>query len=99
MISKEQVLKSAGLAKIKLTQAEEDKFSKELSGIIAYVDELKKVDTRGVEPVAHAIGLEDAFRKDSKEPNIHIPQGRELLNQAPKTKDGYVVVPRILADL
>ncbi len=101
MISKEELLKAAALAKLKLTAKEEDKFASELANIVAYVDELKSVDTKDVEVVSNITGLENSFREDSLEINEEdkLPQGQDLIKQTAKAKDGYVVVPRILSDL
>src|SRR3989344_8072927 len=98
MISKEEILKAAALAKLKITAKEEDKFATELASIVAYVDELKSVDTKDVEVVSHITGLENSFREDSLDVGEEnkLPQGQDLNKQTPKTKDGYVVVPRIL---
>ena len=101
MISKEEILKAAALAKLKLTAKEEDKFAAELANIVAYVDELKSVDTENIEAVSHITGLENSFREDSLEilEEDKLPHGQDLIGQTPKVKNGYVVVPRILSDL
>ena len=45
------VRKVGKLAKIKIKESEENKLLGELNNILGWVDELKKVDTEGVEPM------------------------------------------------
>ncbi len=100
MISKEQILKSAALAKLRLTKAEEDSFAESLASIVAYVDELKNVTTDGVEPVAHVVGYENSMRDDALEDHSRNGKsGRFLVEQSPRTRDGFLVVPRIFGEL
>ncbi len=49
-LTKEQVLHIAKLARLQLSDAEVEKFQTQLSGILAYVDQLQEVDTAHVEP-------------------------------------------------
>ena len=51
MLTKEEVLKLAKLSRIALSEAEVEKFQKDLDTVLGYVDELKKVNTDGLEEV------------------------------------------------
>lgn len=64
MISRKEVQHIAGLARLGITPKEEEKFRKELSLILGYVDKLKKVDVSGVEPTSHPLQIENVMRKD-----------------------------------
>lgn len=64
-LSKEEVLHIAKLARLTLTDAELEKYAKQLSGILAYVDKLKEVNVEGVEPTAQVTGLENVWRQDA----------------------------------
>lgn len=93
MLTKEEVVKIAQLARIELQDGEVEKFQKDLSTVLDYVDELKKVDTEGLEIVAQVTGLENVQRLDQPV----VSENRDaILDQAPETKDGYFKVKAIL---
>jgi len=54
MLSKDQVQKIASLARIEITDEEAEKYSKELSDILGFVEKLNEADTDGIEPIAPA---------------------------------------------
>lgn len=89
----------AKLARLGITEQEEEKFQKELSSILDYVGELNKVDTEGVEPLSGGTDLINVFREDEAEKKTterKLLEKEKLLAQAPETKDGYVKVKAIL---
>ena len=93
MLTKEEVIKIAKLARIELTEKEVEKFQKELSTVIAYVDALKEVNTEGVEEVSQVTGLVNVQREDK----VEIADNRDaILSQAPEIKDGFYKVKAIL---
>lgn len=63
-ITKKDIKHIAGLARIRLSEKEKEKYSEEFGAILGYIDKLKEVNTEGVEPVAHITGLENVMRKD-----------------------------------
>lgn len=91
----------AKLARLGITEHEEEKFQKELSSILDYVGELNKVDTEGVEPLSGGTDLANVFREDEAK-GVRQPaeekkaRAEKLLMAAPETKDGYVKVKAIL---
>jgi aspartyl-tRNA(Asn)/glutamyl-tRNA(Gln) amidotransferase subunit C len=93
MLSKEEVIKISKLARIELTEKEVEKFQKELSTVLDYVDELKKVDVEGLEEVSQVTGLINVQRDDKVEA---AENHKEILSQAPEIKDGYYKVKAIL---
>jgi len=93
MLSKQEVIKIAGLARIALTDTEVEKFQKELSVVLDYVEELKQVDVTGLEEVAQVTGLVNVQRDDK----IIVADNHDaILSQAPEIKDGYYKVKAIL---
>ncbi len=93
MLSKEEVIKIAKLARIELGEGEVEKFRKDLSTILDYVEELKKVDTSGVSEVFEVTGLQNIQRED----RVEVAGNREeILKNAPEIKDGYYKVKAIL---
>ena len=68
MISKKEVSHIAKLARLKLTEEELEKYSRELSVILDYVRELEKVKTEGVSPTSHPLEISLPLRKDEIRP-------------------------------
>jgi len=94
MISKEQVEHIAKLARIDLSEKEEEKFSKELSSILDFVDQLNQADTKNIKPIQQITGLESVMRKDEVNPKLQTTNYK-LLEGAPDKKDNYYKVPKI----
>jgi aspartyl-tRNA(Asn)/glutamyl-tRNA(Gln) amidotransferase subunit C len=93
MLTREEVLKIAKLSRIALTDEEVEKLQKDLSAVLEYVDDLKKVNTDGLEEVSQVTGLVNVQREDK----IAITEIREeIMANAPETKDGYYKVKAIL---
>ncbi len=93
MLSEEEVKKVAGLARIELSESEVEKFQKDLSSIIDYVEELQQVDTDGLDIVSSVTGLENVQRDDKA---VMIDYQNDIIANAPDSKDGYYKVKSIL---
>jgi aspartyl-tRNA(Asn)/glutamyl-tRNA(Gln) amidotransferase subunit C len=93
MLTKEEIVKIAALARIELTESEVEKFQKDLSAVLEYVDALQKVDTTGLEIVSQVTGLENVQRPDVA---VSADNREEILKNAPEIKDGYYKVKAIL---
>jgi len=83
----------ANLAKLELSQKEKVKFQKELDNIIKYIDQLNELNTENVPTTSHVVPLENVFRRDRVLPSL--PQDKALAN-APKKKDGFFRVPKVI---
>ena len=78
------------LARMELSAEEKASLEKDLSAVIGYMNVLSKIDTEGVEPMEHVLGLSNVMRPDKPVPS----SDRELLlGCAPSTEDGYYDVP------
>lgn len=64
------VKKVAKLANLNLTSDEEEKFEKQLSDILSYIEKLKEVDTKDVTPTSQVTGLENITREDTTTPSL-----------------------------
>jgi aspartyl-tRNA(Asn)/glutamyl-tRNA(Gln) amidotransferase subunit C len=95
MISRQDVEHVARLARLALSDAELERMSEQLNGILAYIDALKAIDTAGVEPTAHAVPLVNVMRDDVTRPSL--PQDAALAN-APDRSTQFFRVPRIIED-
>jgi aspartyl-tRNA(Asn)/glutamyl-tRNA(Gln) amidotransferase subunit C len=91
-LTPEQVRHIAKLARLRLSAAEEEKFSKELSGILQYVEKLSEVNTDNVEPTAQVTGLTNRFRADEIRTDTPAPEA--LLGTSPlPVEDRQIVTP------
>lgn len=93
-ITQKEVEHIAELARIKLTEKEKDKMTKELGAILGYIDKLKEVNTEGVEPIAHITGLTDIFRNDEPS-DLGRVEPEKLLKEVPARQDNYVKVKEV----
>ena len=59
-----QVRHIAKLARLNLDDAEVEKYAKELTNILGYIEMLQEVDTKGVEPTAQVTGRANVLRDD-----------------------------------
>jgi aspartyl-tRNA(Asn)/glutamyl-tRNA(Gln) amidotransferase subunit C len=92
-ISKEEVLHVASLARLDLDDADIGRLAEQIATILAYVDKLDQVETKGIVPTSHAISLTNAFREDSVK--AHLEREKVLAN-APEKEDGDFIVPKII---
>jgi aspartyl-tRNA(Asn)/glutamyl-tRNA(Gln) amidotransferase subunit C len=95
MISRQDVEHVARLSRLALSEAEADRMRDQLSGILAYIDTLRALDTTGVEPTSHAVPLLNVMRED--EPRPCLTQDQALAN-APDRSNAAFRVPRIIED-
>ncbi len=92
-ISEEQVRHIGMLSRLKLSDEEVARFTRDLEAILEYMDDLRQVNVEGVEPTAHAVELHDAFRADEVQPSL--PPDEALAN-APQREGTMFKVPKVL---
>jgi aspartyl-tRNA(Asn)/glutamyl-tRNA(Gln) amidotransferase subunit C len=65
----------------------------ELNGILTWIEQLNEVDVTGVEPMTTAVEAPTPFREDA------VTDGGDavrVLANAPKSADGFFVVPKVV---
>ncbi len=92
-LSADQVRWVAHLARLTLTQTELETMTRDLSAIVDYVNHLQKVNTEGVEPLAHALDLCNVFRGDEPAPSLTVDAA---LANAPDRDGDFYRVPAVL---
>lgn len=82
------------LSRIELPEGSVEKIAAQLDRIVAYVEQLQKVDTSGVSPTRFAVSVgQEHMRADDVKAGL----GRdEVLSQAPDAEQGLFRVPRII---
>jgi aspartyl-tRNA(Asn)/glutamyl-tRNA(Gln) amidotransferase subunit C len=94
-LSAEEVRKVADLARLELSEADVETMARQLSAIVDYINQLQRVNTDGVEPLAHALELHDVFRDDVPAKSL---SEDEALANAPARKDNFYSVPAVFGE-
>ena len=86
------VKKIANLSKINLSDKELENLKHELNKILDWVDDLKKVDTKMVEPMLSVFNENMTMRDDK----VELTNTDEILSNAPDKKENFFVVPKVI---
>jgi len=92
-ITEKEVLYVADLARLDIDKASIDTFAHQIGKILEYVDTLNRVDTTGIVPTTHAIGLSNVFRNDVE---IPFTDRNMALANAPEKDNGQFLVPKVV---
>jgi aspartyl-tRNA(Asn)/glutamyl-tRNA(Gln) amidotransferase subunit C len=93
-LNRQDVEKIAHLARLSITETELPVYVNSLSSILNFVDELSRVQTKDVAPLAHPLdGQHQRLRADEvKERDNH----EKYQANAPSVAAGLYVVPRVI---
>ena len=90
MITREEVLHVARLARLELAEEEIEPMARELSAILDNVARIKQLDLEDVPPTSHVVEMAASLREDEVRPCLP----REVaLAQAPAVGEGGFLVP------
>ena len=92
-ISRNEVEHVARLARLALQPEELEALTGQMDAILDYVDKLNELDTEGIEPTAHAVPMENAFREDLVKPSIGIERAQQ---NAPEKDGSCFKVPKVI---
>jgi aspartyl-tRNA(Asn)/glutamyl-tRNA(Gln) amidotransferase subunit C len=95
-IDEAQVRKVAKLSRLDLTEAEVEEFTDQLSAILDYVEKMNKLDTEGIEPLAHCLPISNVFRDDCIVESLGT---EKALANAPQRDGEFFKVPKILDEI
>ena len=91
MLSRDQVLHVARLARLELTEEEIERYGAELSKVLDWIETIEELgDLSGVKPTSHVVEVENVLRAD--EPRDSWPR-EQMLELAPDPADGGFRVP------
>ncbi len=94
-LTRAEVEKVSLLGRLQLSPAELDRMTTQLGAIVGYVEQLAELDTSGVEPMAHALEVDNVFAADELRPSL--PRAEALAN-APHQDGEYYLVPAVLGE-
>ena len=89
----QQVEKIAHLARLGIDADDAAEYARNLSAILAFVEQLNQVDTTGVEPLAHPLEATQRLRPDVV---TEQDEREKFLRNAPLTEAGLYLVPRVI---
>ncbi|HRE85162.1 MAG: aspartyl/glutamyl-tRNA(Asn/Gln) amidotransferase subunit C [Candidatus Accumulibacter regalis] len=92
----EQVHRVAHLARIEISDGEAQSTLGQLNEIFSLIEEMQAVDTRGVEPMAHAQDVAQRLRADRVSEAGTIDQRAAFQEVAPETEAGLYLVPKVI---
>jgi aspartyl-tRNA(Asn)/glutamyl-tRNA(Gln) amidotransferase subunit C len=87
------VRKVARLARIRIEDDKVEPLAAELSGILAWIEQLNEVDTEGVAPLASTEAVKLPMREDVVTDG---GDAAKILANAPRTEHGFFVVPKVV---
>jgi aspartyl-tRNA(Asn)/glutamyl-tRNA(Gln) amidotransferase subunit C len=85
----------ARLARLQFTEEEKQKFTHQLNDILSHIDQLNKLDTSKVEPLAQVIELSNVFRDDVVKESL---LSEEALKNAPAKTGKFFKVPKVIGE-
>jgi aspartyl-tRNA(Asn)/glutamyl-tRNA(Gln) amidotransferase subunit C len=94
-ISLQEVDHVARLARLDLSAADKERMRSELDGILTYIDKLRALDTRDVEPTSHAVPVTNVMRDDVERPSLPV---QDMLANAPDAYREMFRVPKIIEE-
>lgn len=95
LLSADDVRKVARLSRLALTESQVESYRHQLSAVLGYIDRLRQLDLKSVEPMAHA--AETVNRLDDDTPGRTLPNSA-LMNLAPDKMEPFIRVPKVIDD-
>ncbi len=92
-LSRDEVLHIAKLARVGVTDADVERLSAQLSGILDHFETLQELDTGGIEPTSYPLPLVNVMRDDTSRPGL--PR-EAVLQNAPRQNEGFFQVSAVL---
>jgi aspartyl-tRNA(Asn)/glutamyl-tRNA(Gln) amidotransferase subunit C len=93
MLSRDDVHRIAELARIEVPEERLAALQQSLNGIFGLIEQMRAVDTAGVEPMAHAIDVTQRLREDRV---TEADQHDLFQSGAPRVEEGLYLVPKVI---
>jgi len=92
-IKKSEIAYISSLSKLKMEDVEMDNYTRQISDILKMIQQLEKVDTDDIEPMAHPLNMKQRLRADV----ITEENQRDLYqNNAVEFEEGFYKVPKVI---
>ena len=92
-LTPDQLQRIALLARIDVSPEEAQSVTERLNRVLGLIDQLQSVDTRGIEPMSHALDVVQRLRPDA----VTETDRREAYQKgAPALEQGLYLVPKVI---
>ena len=96
-LSNDQILRIARLARIAVRAEEADAVKERLNRVLGMIDEMRAVETSGVEPMAHPLEAHLPLGQRLRPDEVTEENRREAYQAvAPAVAEGLYLVPKVL---
>ena len=96
-LTPQDVSRIAHLARLELAPAEAATMLDQLNGFFAHVEQMSRVDTRGVEPLYTPLSAVQAVALRLRDDAVTEPDAREANQRsAPAVEEGLFLVPKVI---
>lgn len=86
--------KLAKLSSLEIDDSKKESLKSELADIINFVENLNEIDVSDIEATFSTIEGGTPLREDVAKQDLEL--SKHILNNAPKSEDGYFIVPKII---
>ena len=93
LISSEEVLKIAALARLQISTEEAGQYAADLSKIVSLVKQMNAVDTQAIEPMTHPLEVIQRLREDEV---TETDQRKDFQAIAPQVEKDLYLVPKVI---
>lgn len=91
------IARIANLARLALNPAESERMLTQMNGFFDIVEQIRAVDTRGLEPLAHPVVTLTDFALRLRDDMASEPNQREANQRsAPAVENGLFLVPKVI---
>jgi|TARA_Y100000780_G_scaffold141588_1_gene127941 aspartyl-tRNA(Asn)/glutamyl-tRNA(Gln) amidotransferase subunit C len=92
-VKKSEIAYISSLSKLKMEDAEMENYTRQISEILEMIQQLEKVDTHDIEPMAHPLNMKQRLRLDL----VTEENRRELYQKnAVVFEEGFYKVPKVI---
>ena len=95
MLTREEIMHIASLARVGLDEKEIKPYQKDLSAVLDYFKKIEELNTQGIVPSAHITGMHNVLRPDDVA-DFGALGKEQILKNAPEVKDGSIKVKSVL---
>ena len=88
------IAKLEKLSRLQVDDERKEKLKSELADIINFVENLNDIDVSNIEATFSTIEGGTPLREDTSKQDLEL--SNHILNHAPKSEDGYFIVPKII---
>jgi aspartyl-tRNA(Asn)/glutamyl-tRNA(Gln) amidotransferase subunit C len=96
-LTSSDIARIANLARLELTSEHSDRMLNQLNSFFDIVEQMRAVDTTGIEPLAHPVAAIGDIALRLREDVVSEPNQREANQKsAPEVQNGLFLVPKVI---